>query len=131
MRLTYWHECMVLEKKMDPIVLAALTAHHTQLFLIRNGYFWINVWSHLCWLLMYPFNCDLASLLKWNKFEACLSVIHQVKVPTSSQHAVLHQDLCHRFVNYSCLIGMHYAHLVYVLLLSGVEPASWKLPTHL
>ena len=76
---------------------------------------------------MYPFNCNLASLLKWNKCEVCLSIIHQVKVLTSSQNAVLHQGLCHRFVNCSCLVGMHYIHLVYVLLLSGVEPASQKL----
>jgi len=73
---------------------------------------------------MYLFNCNLASLRKWNKFEACLSIVRQVKVPTSSQHAVLHQDLCRMFVNCSCLVGMHYAHLVYVVLLSGVEPAS-------
>jgi hypothetical protein len=82
-------------------------------------------------LLIYPFNCNVTSLLKWNKCEVCLSIIHQVKVPTSSQNAVLQQDMCRRFVNCSCLTGMHYIHLVYVLLLSGVEPASRKLFTYL
>lgn len=126
MHLTYWCECMVLEKKngsSNPSC-AHSTPHMT--LLVCNGNFWINVWSLLHWSLMYPF-CNLASLLKWNKCEVCLSIIHPVKVPTSSQNAVFHQDLWHRFVNCSCFIGMHYAHLVDVLLLSGVEPASWKL----
>jgi hypothetical protein len=39
MYLMYWFECMVLEKKMDPIILAALTAHHTKPFLYVTAIF--------------------------------------------------------------------------------------------